>query len=263
MVSEHNLSLAEALSQYLPGLKDRNGQQELNRFIQWCGRDRAVRELTPSEVADYGESAGMWGLDSARAKVVKSFLSYLKDRRHIGTSLAPHLKVSKSKKGARRPYFSLSKEQAELTPEGYTKLQSRLEMLKEEKLNVISDIKKAMADKDFKENAPLDAAKERQGMIESSIRDLEGILANAVMTGRDTSNDKRIRLGKKVTLQDTATGKQVRYTLVDSTEADPVTGKISGVSPVGKSLLDRTIGDEVEINVPKGTLRYLIKKVEG
>ena len=262
MASEHNLSLAEALNRYLPGLKDRNGQHELNRFIQWCGRDRAVRELTPSEVADYGESAGMWGLDAGRVKVVKTFLTYLKERRHISTSLAPHLKVSKSKKGARRPYFSLSKEQAELTPQGFANLESRLQMLKEEKLNVISDIQRAMADKDFKENAPLDAAKERQGMIEASIRDLESILANAVITRQDTSGDGRIRLGNKITLRNVATGKEVRYTLVDSRETDPVTGKISGASPVGKSLLDKKSGEEVEISVPKGTLRYLIKKVE-
>jgi transcription elongation factor GreA len=257
----------EALSQFLPRLKEdeqRDGRQELNRFIQWCGRDRGTDELTPQEVAEYAESAGMWGANSTKKlKPVKSFLSYLKTKGLTNVSLAPHLKATRPKKEQRRVYIKAQADRAELSPEGYANLQSRLEMLLEERKKVTGDIQRAMADKDFRENAPLEAAKERQGLIESNIRDLESILSNATVTAGEGDNDHlRIRIGKTVTLRDTSSGKGVRYKLVDSRESDPVSGKISSVSPVGKALLDKVIGEEVQIAVPSGTLSYIIEKIE-
>ena len=268
MASDQRPSLVEALSRYFVTLKDRerrDAQQELNRFMQWCGRDRPIDELTPSEIAEYGDSASVWGTDSARKlKPVKSFLTYLNKRGLTVASLSPHLKVSKAKRGPRRVYPQSVTERAELSSEGYANLQSRLEMFRGERIRVVADIGRAMADKDFKENAPLDAAKERQGLIESGIRDLEAILANAVMTQAEpVAHDPRVRIGRRVTLRDVNSRKEVRYTLVDSSEANPVAGKISSVSPVGKALLDKAIGEEVHISVPSGTLHYIIEKVEA
>ena len=268
MATYQRLSLMDALAQYLqslPGQEQRDGKQELNRFVQWCGRDRAVDELSPPEVAEYAGSSGMWGSDSAKKlKLVKSFLAHLKNRGLTSVSLAPHLRVSKAKKGSQRIYSKYATDQAELSAEGYANLQSRLQMLKEERIKIVADIQRAMADKDFRENAPLDAAKERQGFIESSFRELEAILANAVVRGTTKGvKDKRVRTGRRVTLRDTTTGKKIRYTLVDPREADPVTGKISNLSPVGKALLDRSIGEEVQVTAPIGTFHYLIEKVEG
>ena len=267
MAADRSPSMLEALSQYIArpkGKGQKDGQQELNRFIQWCGRDRSIDELTPPDIGGYAESAGMWGADSAeKLKPVKQFLTFLKDRGLISVSLASHLRASRAKRGQRRAFFRSATEHAELSAEGYAGLQSRLHMLKEERVKIVSDIGRAMADKDFKENAPLDAAKERQGLIESGIRDLEGILANAVVTTKDrTDTDKRVRIGKKVTLKDARSGKLVRYTLVDSQESDPLTGKISSISPVGRALMDKTIGEEVQITVPSGTLHYIVTKVE-
>ena len=268
MAPEQRPSLTEALSQYIPRLKaadQRDGQQELNRFIQWCGRDRGVDKLTPPEVAGYAESASLWGADSAKKlKPIKAFLTYLKDRRLTGISLAPHLKASRSKANAGRVYFKASSDQVELSPEGYANLQSRLELLKQERVRIVGDIRRAMADKDFKENAPLDAAKERQGFIESGIKDLESIILNAVVTSTQAGHKYgRVRLGTKVTLRDASSGKKVHYTLVDSREADPVSGKISGVSPVGKALLNKAKGEEVYITVPRGTLHYFVEKIQA
>ncbi|MEE8465631.1 MAG: GreA/GreB family elongation factor, partial [Dehalococcoidia bacterium] len=65
----------------------------------------------------------------------------------------------------------------------------------------------------------------------------------------------------KLTLKDTNSGKTVAYTLVDVREADVSEGKISTTSPVGLALLDRIVGEEVTINVPKGTLRYLVQRI--
>lgn len=261
-------SLMEALNQYLATLSakgQQEGLQELNRFIQWCGRDRGVKELSPPEVAEYAGSAGIWGGDSTqKIKPVRSFLSYLKQAGMINISLAPHLKASKSKKNPRRAFLGSTTDQAHLTAEGHANLQSRLEILKEERIKVVADIQRAMADKDFRENAPLDAAKERQGFIESSIRELEGILANAVIADYGSAiQDGRVRLGSKITLSDLANGKEVRYTLVDAREADPAAGKISSISPVGKALMEKSAGEEVVITVPRGTLRYVVKEIQA
>ena len=268
MVADQSASLAQALSQFLAdrkGGKTQDGHQELNRFVQWCGRDRTVSRLTPPDVAAYSESAGMWGAGSAvQLKLVKSFLTYLKDKGHVSISLAPHVKASKSKRSSKRVYFKSSDEHAELTQEGYDNLQARLEILKGERIKVVADIQRAMADKDFRENAPLDAAKERQGMIEAGIKELETILSNAVVADSKTGGPgKRVRLGTSVTLRDLGSGKKVAFTVVDSREADPITGKISSISPVGKALLDRTPGEEVRITVPRGTMHYVIVTIDG
>ena len=266
MVANARPSLTQTLTQYmasLPPARQRNGRQELTRFVQWCGSDRGVGELTPYEIGGYAESASIWGADTAeKLKSVKAFLTYLKNQGIIEVNLATHLKASRASKGRKRVYFKASAENAELSAEGYANLQSRLEFLKGERVQIVGDIQRAMADKDFKENSPLDAAKERQGMIESSIRELEGVLTNAVVIGSGEQNsDGRVRLGKKVTLKEASSGKRVSYTLVDSREADPVNGKISSVSPVGKALMDKVVGEEIEISVPVGTLHYVIHSI--
>ena len=267
MAADKSPSLAEALSQYVTAQKSKeghDGQVELNRFIQWCGRDREVGRLSPSAIEEYAESAGMWGADSAsKLKAVKAFLFFLNQRGLTPIKLAPHLKASKPKKGAGRVYFKTAAEQAQLSAEGYANLQTRLGMLKEERIKIIADIGRAMADKDFRENAPLDAAKERQGQIESGIKALERILSNAVVsTTSARASTRRVSLGKRVTLRDMQSGKKLSYTVVDSRETDPVAGKISSISPVGKALLDKSIGEEVHVTVPNGTLRYVIEKLE-
>ena len=70
-------------------------------------------------------------------------------------------------------------------------------------------------------------------------------------------------MGTSITLRDVASGKQIVYTLVDVREADVASGKISTRSPVGQALLDRRVGEEVTINVPRGTLRYKVEKIGG
>ena len=266
-MAEVSLSLTESLNQYLASSKvgkQPQGQLELRRFIQWCGSDRSVSELTPPMIADYGAAAGMWGGNSAqRLKPVRSFLTFLSDQGLLKVSLTSHLKASKAKKGAPRVNPKTPSDQAQLSAEGYANLEARLEMLKQERVKVVGDIRLAMADKDFRENAPLDAAKERQGLIESSIREMENILAHAVVRSADGAGTgpQKVRLGTVVTLRDRRNGKEVRYTLVDSREADPPAGKISSISPVGKALLDKVLGEELLITVPRGTVHYTIEGI--
>ena len=149
-----------------------------------------------------------------------------------------------------------------MSKEGFEKLQVEVESLKGERGKVLEDIKRAMADKDFRENAPLDAAKERQGIIESRIRELEQSLASAeILSSTPPRNQQKVVVGTKVTLKNLESGKKILYTLVDMREADVSSGKISTQSPVGQALLERCVGDKVEVSVPKGTVNYLVEKI--
>ena len=110
----------------------------------------------------------------------------------------------------------------------------------------------------------LEAAKERQGMIEGKIKELEATLATVQILGPGSNAVRqRSALGTRVTLKDVASGKNIVYTLVDVREADAAAGKISTQSPVGQAILDRVVGDEVTVNVPRGTVHYQVKKISG
>ena len=263
-------SLSEALTRFVSSKKGRakvvEGHQELGRFVAWCGRDRHVSDLSPAEVADYAQYIGQRGSDSIqKLSPVKSFLSFLKDEGWVQTGLAAHLRVPRTRRaGYRRGSDSAASGGTHLSQEGYDQLVHQLEGLKGERVTVVEDIRTAMADKDFRENAPLEAAKERQGIIEARIRVLEASLATAEILGPGSKAARqRSAVGTIVTLKDVASGKEVVYTLVDVREADAASGKISTRSPVGQALLDRAVGDEVTVNVPRGTVAYLVEKING
>ena len=270
MVTYSGPSLSEALTRFVSTKKGRakvaEGQQELGRFVAWCGRDRHVSDLSPSEVADYAQYIGQRGTDSIqKLNPVKAFLGFLKDEGWVQTGLASHLRVPRTRRtGNRRNSGSAASGATQLSQEGYDRLVDQLEGLKGERVTVIEDIRTAMADKDFRENAPLEAAKEHQGIIEARIRELEASLATAQILGPGSNAARqRSALGTSVTLKDVASGRQIVYTLVDVREADAGSGKISTQSPVGQALLDRAVGDEVTVNVPRGTMRYLVQKING
>ena len=270
MVTYSGPSLSEALTLFVSTKKGRakaaEGHQELGRFVAWCGRDRQVGELSPAEVADYAHYIGQRGIDSIQKLApVKAFLGYLKDEGWVHTGLASHLRVPRTRRNStRRGSGPAASQGTQLSQEGYDRLVEQLEGLKGERVTVIEDIRTAMADKDFRENAPLEAAKEHQGIIEARIRELEASLSTAQILGPGSNVAlQRSALGTSVTLKDVASGRQMVFTLVDVREADAGSGKISTQSPVGQALLDRAVGDEVTVTVPRGTVSYLVEKING
>ena len=267
-------TLSEALSQFITSKRrskkvQEGYHQEVGRFVAWFGRDRKVGELSPSMVAEYAQVISQGGSDSAqRVSPVKLFLTYLKEEGWVTVSLATHLRVPRNRRtGARRSDQAASGPPSQagvtqLSQEGYDRLLADLESLKEERVKVVEDIKLAMADKDFRENAPLDAAKERQGFIESQIRDLEDSLAKAkVIDSSSAEPRQKVSVGARIALRDVDSGRKMVYTLVDVREADVASGKISTVSPIGQAILDRSVGDEVTVNAPRGQVQYLIQEI--
>src|SRR5213075_2788245 len=153
-------------------------------------------------------------------------------------------------------------EKVPMLEEGHRKLTDELRRLRnEERLAVVEAIEVARAHGDLSENAEYHAAKERQGHIEATIADLEDRLSRAMVIDPTTLSGDKIVFGATVTLTD-EDSKTVKYQLVGQTEADAKDGRISYNSPLGRALIGRQKGDEVEVSTPSGDRYYAIKKVE-
>ena len=146
--------------------------------------------------------------------------------------------------------------------EGHRRLKDEVRRLTTiERPAVIDAIEQARAHGDLSENAEYHAAKERQGQIEASIADIEDQLARAIVIDPTTLSGDKVVFGATVTLVD-EDDKKIRYQLVGQVEADARDGKISFNSPLGRALIGRQVGDEVEVSTPSGERYYTIKKVE-
>ncbi|MCX6002628.1 MAG: transcription elongation factor GreA, partial [Chloroflexi bacterium] len=148
-----------------------------------------------------------------------------------------------------------------LTKNGYDAMKSKLTSLKEERPRVTEEIKKAAADKDFRENAPLQAAREKQGHIEGQIRDLEETLKKARVFESADKTGIRIAIGDTVAITDTVSGEKINYTIVSSQEANIKQHKISLASPMGQAIFNKEAGDLLEVNAPSGVLTYKIVEI--
>ena len=153
-----------------------------------------------------------------------------------------------------------SVEKVPMLQEGYEKLSAQLAALKAERPLIVDAIEEARAHGDLSENAEYHAAKERQGQVEASIGDLEDRLSRAQIIDPTTLSGDRIVFGATVTLAD-EDDKPVRYQIVGQAEADAKEGKISYNSPLGRALIGRSVGDEVEVTVPAGDRWYEVNKI--
>jgi transcription elongation factor GreA len=137
-----------------------------------------------------------------------------------------------------------------------------LERLKAERGPIAIQIRKAAADKDVRENAPLEAAREQLGYLESRISSLEATLRTSVVI--DPSQQQvaqNAKVGTRVSIKDLSNGREMSYTLVSAFEANPLEGRISDVSPMGKALVGHATGQEVEAVTPRGKVRYRILEI--
>lgn len=276
MPSQTTPKVSQALSQFetdpnRKGKKDaREGGQELRKFLRWSG-DREVGRFTPHDMEQYAKEVGQSGADTAQQRLqpVKAFVEYWKAQGWTDKKLATHLRPPRSKtrgtaRSAARPApRPADDEPTFLSQEGYDRIVQQLEELKADRVVVTQEIRTAMADKDFRENAPLDAAKERQGRIETQIRQLESTIASArILPGSTNGVDvTRSAVGTRITVKDKDSGEVMDYTLVDAREADTGLRRISIQSPVGQALLDLALGDEVAVPTPKGTLTYVVESI--
>ena len=155
----------------------------------------------------------------------------------------------------------MASDKVPMLAEGYAQLTEELKRLKLERPQIVDAIEEARAHGDLSENAEYHAAKERQGQIEAQIADLEDRLARALVIDPSTLSGDKVVCGATVSRGD-EDDKKIRYQLVGQTEADAKVGRISYNSPLGRALIGRQVGDEVEVTTPSGDKYFEIEAIE-
>lgn len=148
-----------------------------------------------------------------------------------------------------------------ITQEGYDKIKDELNYLTTTKRKEIAErIERAKELGDLSENAEYSEAKDAQALNEGRILELASILKNVTIVQNGLSKGEVV-MGSRVTVI-TSDGQERHYTIVSFNEADPLNGKISNESPLGVAFLRRKKGEEVEVETPRGIMKYKIKNIE-
>jgi transcription elongation factor GreA len=157
----------------------------------------------------------------------------------------------------------MSSEKFPMTVTGERLLRERLKQMKEfERPKVVQEIAEARAHGDLSENAEYHAAKEKQGLLEAHIRDIEAKLSMAQVIDPSKLSGDRVVFGATVVLEDADDDQTVEYQIVGSEEADPKAGRISYTAPVARALIGKQEGDVVMVRTPGGTKEYSIVEVK-
>jgi len=262
-----DLQITVALAEYIQTVSDddkQKAQPELARFSRWVGPNRLVSALAPPEIGEYGDIVSARGTapDAAeRLAAVKAFLAYLKKQGHINVGLAQHLRVRK----ARASTLAKNREAApviRLTKQGHADITQKLEEYRSQRQSLAQQIHRAAQDKDVRENAPLEAAREAQSMLMSKIAEAEATLRHSEIIEDDGTGARKemVMLGSNITLQDVTGGRPMAYQIVEPNEANPLNAKISNASPVGAAVLGKAVGDKITVKTPRGEQTYEIVK---
>jgi len=260
------LNLGEAASRYLATLstEERNSiQADINRFTRWFGSQKQMASLSAAEIENYAERMSQSDTDYVKKlETAKAFLTAAKKAKWTKINYATNLKIRKTKTHSnsntkKRP----PTKKVVLTAEGHEKLKAELSSLKNQRIEVIEEIRKAAADKDFRENVPFHAAREQKGHIEGRIMELEETLKIAETMDGNNHTSLRVAIGNTVVLCDTNTGEESCYILVNPREVDLIKGKISYVSPIGQALMGKCEGETAEVIAPVGKLVYQVKQI--
>jgi transcription elongation factor GreA len=264
---EKPTTLAEAAVLFLGTLsatKRENITPAIMNFVRWYGGGQPIVNLSPPKLAEYGEGQPAGEEGAAKIKTVRELLAFMAKNEWASANFSSHLKAKRSPIKA-KPSLSRapSQESVSLTPDKQLEINVELETLKDRRVHVLDDIKRAAADKDLKENAPYHAAREEKAKLDGKIKELDDILKHAVIAETESCPAGAVAgLGRKVTLKDLSSGITIVYTLVTPREVNPKTGRISPVSPIGKALIGRSAGETFEVNAPARVNRYFIECIE-
>lgn len=258
-------TLADAARTYIGSLNNSDtSATDVLQFVRWFEPGRQISSVRGHDVATWAESLSTSSpLSERRVDAVRAFLAHLKKVGLTETNLGTHARFRRSgpRKSASSAAAQLNAERTQLTADGHAALLKELDELKSERPKIAEELSRAMADKDFRENAPLDAARDKQAHLESRIRQVEETLRVSDIVSGSTKGVAR--LGSTVTLVNAVSGKVTRYTLVSPNEVNPSQGKISAASPVGRAVIDRRVGDELEVTAPSGAIRYRLESVDS
>ena len=263
MDSDIDLTLDDLANEFLGTLTQRKRQKvepAVFKFVKWFGKESLAKKITGQQVEQYAHELSITAATESSPHV-RAFLNFAHKQGTFQLSLAPSFRVRKStitaKEGPKR-----ARVVSHLTKEGLENIESEVKELKSQRPALAEAINKAAADKDFRENAPLEAAREAQGRVESRIMELEQLLRTAeVLKEEQARSDSRVAIGRTVALENMTNGSKVQYKLVSPSEAKISEGKISIASPVGKAVLGKSGGDEVVVAAPAGAMRFRIVQI--
>ena len=150
-----------------------------------------------------------------------------------------------------------------MTLEGKKKLEDELEVYRlKRRPEVIKRIKIARSYGDLSENSEYESAKDEQAMVESRIAQIENMLQYAEIIDNEDVDKDEVSMGRTITIQELPDEEPEEYQIVGESESDPFNGKISNESPMAKGLLGHKVGEVVEVEVPNGTIKLKIVKVD-
>jgi len=260
-----NQTLGQAIGSYVPGipLEERElTSRELSRFSRWLGTDTPISGITPVDVSRYQEQFSESSVDlNRRLEPVKTFLTSLKTQKVTSVNLGAYIRLRRPPAKRRGAGRLDEPEEVRITEQGYAALSEELKDLEERvRPEVTEQLKRAAADKDFRENAPYDAAKQRLSEVQTRINEIRKILSAAsIYTGDST---EKVDMGTVVTLHSLIENEEVVYTIVGPGEISARNGRISTQSPVGSALMDRRVGEVVEVQTPMGPHSFRIEKID-
>ena len=248
---------------------DKNARIAVTQFVSHVTPSLPVAELTPHGMAAFQETIGANAADvAARLLPVKEFLRFCwKTRGYTDANLGNHLcvKTASASASASALIEHEEAERFEMTADGLQQLTAELERLREELPAAVQAMGHAHKEVKIRKSAPFEAARENLERLNSRINELEYQITHAVISKGGT--DGRAYLGSTVGMRRLdvgGDGDQVQqYTLVGPTEVNAEQRRISVKSPVGKGLIGATVGAIVEIEVPRGTMRFEVVSVEG
>lgn len=150
-----------------------------------------------------------------------------------------------------------------ITKENFEKLQQKLDEFKKRRVKISKTIGEAREHGDLRENSAYHAAKDEQGLNEMRIRELEERVANVTVVDKsEMPKGDGVTLGSTVKVKALDNGSEFEFTLVSDMEADPLESKISTDSPLGGAVFNHKIGDEVEVELPRGLVTYKIIEIK-
>lgn len=156
----------------------------------------------------------------------------------------------------------MSSDRIPMSKEGYEKLKAQLDKMKNEDMSRIAEqIAEARGFGDLSENAEFDAAVEAQGMLQARINDLQDKLSRAYIVDKSTLPTDRVVFGSRVRVLDVDMGDEEDFVLVGPGEEDYDNNRILLTSPIGQGLVGKKVGDEVEVPIPRGTLKLKIVEI--